>query len=351
MYIQFVFYVLIIINKMKRLLLLSIFFIGILKINAQLTKDSSTSFVFPFKQGDTKWKSYKSSQDRITALQIPSNLLYKIPTGDLLEICLEFPYTSDVVALNCFEIGIEMIKKKFNGWDELFKRDDFVNALTSKFKETPIERVSGNAVNDIDKGRSMFYDYLITSILNLPALRKQMNNIQKEQVLQIAKVKMERMSDKSNLFCSINIEATKRLQESLSLILDNNITIGEVIGDYQIVGRLTPNGSTVYAGKLVGSDFNASMKAFYRNEAEYNYGAVYVSEATRQYNCHAYAWHISEGNTNDYVWIGNGHDSNTARKRENIYWEDSSYIEVPEGIYIIRAIIGKEILSEKITIK
>ncbi len=318
-------------KKMKRLLLLSIIFIGILKIDAQVRKDSSTSFVFTFKQGDSKWNSYKTSTDRIAALQIPSNLLYNIPSGELLEICLEFPYTSDVAAFNCFEMGMETIKMKFNGWKELFKRGDFINVLTSKFRETPFERLDEFSENDIDKGRVLFSDYLITTILNMPAIRKQMNNSQKEQVLQIAQTKTERLSEISDFSNSINIEAIKRLHESLSMDL-GNITIGEVIGDYQIVGRLTPKGSTVYAGQLIGSDINAYMKAFYRNEAEYNYGALYVSEATRQYNCHAYAWHISQGHANDYVWIGNGYDSISAKQRENIYWEDSSYIEVPEAI-------------------
>ena len=44
-----------------------------------------------------------------------------------------------------------------------------------------------------------------------------------------------------------------------------------------------------------------------------------------KYNCHAYAWHVSEGG--DKVWIG-GYFVTT----EDIYWADGSYTEVAENV-------------------
>lgn len=46
--------------------------------------------------------------------------------------------------------------------------------------------------------------------------------------------------------------------------------------------------------------------------------------ATRTYNCHSYAWHMSEGG--HARWIGVG-----STAHEDIYMTDGSYIEVLEG--------------------
>lgn len=43
---------------------------------------------------------------------------------------------------------------------------------------------------------------------------------------------------------------------------------------------------------------------------------------TKKFNCHAYAWHITEGGANR--WIGY-YENNTD---EHIYWQDGSYVEV-----------------------
>lgn len=53
-------------------------------------------------------------------------------------------------------------------------------------------------------------------------------------------------------------------------------------------------------------------------------GAILVGSPSYQYNCHAYAWHVSEGG--EKVWIGFD-----GSKAEDIYWTDGSYIEVPES--------------------
>lgn len=47
--------------------------------------------------------------------------------------------------------------------------------------------------------------------------------------------------------------------------------------------------------------------------------AIYIDEADPTYNCHAYAWHISEGGS--HVWMG------MSTNPTSIYWEDGSYIE------------------------
>ena len=56
-------------------------------------------------------------------------------------------------------------------------------------------------------------------------------------------------------------------------------------------------------------------------------GATRIGDPTRTYNCHAYAWRMSEGYT-DPVWIG----VKPRLDPVSIYWTDGSYIEVPENV-------------------
>lgn len=82
----------------------------------------------------------------------------------------------------------------------------------------------------------------------------------------------------------------------------------------------TPRGSIV-PGVLHGiTDMSASEKASLDADMSRRYPqAVRLEGATALYNCHGYAWHMSEGGNK--VWI------NTTPA---IYWSDGSYLEITE---------------------
>ena len=86
----------------------------------------------------------------------------------------------------------------------------------------------------------------------------------------------------------------------------------------------TPNNSTVQdCGVFTSTDFSytSTQLAALTKEIYDNFnGAELVGAPTYKYNCHAYAWHLTEGGNN--VWIG----LNT--NPTSIYWTDGSYVEV-----------------------
>lgn len=90
----------------------------------------------------------------------------------------------------------------------------------------------------------------------------------------------------------------------------------------------TPYKTTVPDTYYVTNGQNATYSVFERsiieNHLYNNYGgATIVGDQDYRYNCHAYAWHVSEGG--DLVWMG----KNTVFA-EDVYWNDCSYIEVSE---------------------
>jgi hypothetical protein len=71
------------------------------------------------------------------------------------------------------------------------------------------------------------------------------------------------------------------------------------------------------------SDWSDYVVYYYPSATEIN-----APSATNSYNCHGFAWHVSEGGSN--VWIGlAGYDANP-NIVEDIYWNDQSYIETTE---------------------
>lgn len=95
-----------------------------------------------------------------------------------------------------------------------------------------------------------------------------------------------------------------------------------VYADKQIDVK-TPKGSSVVA--WICDEMSASDIAYFDQIYTSNYPkAVMLEHSTNKYNCHGYAWHMSEGG--DARWIGYKDDTD-----EDIYMEDGSYIEVSAG--------------------
>jgi hypothetical protein len=83
----------------------------------------------------------------------------------------------------------------------------------------------------------------------------------------------------------------------------------------------TPKNSTVPDTYLMDEVSQSEIDAMNDWATSTYPNAILIESATRTYNCHAYAWHVSEGGNK--VWIG----CYTATA-EDIYWQDGSYGEV-----------------------
>lgn len=87
-----------------------------------------------------------------------------------------------------------------------------------------------------------------------------------------------------------------------------------------------------------GTEFTAWTNMPYMSEeekAELSWDVIYtypqasqIGSATRDYNCHGFAWHYSEGSSP--VWIGLEYYDEDPEVVEDVYWTDESYIETTE---------------------
>lgn len=92
----------------------------------------------------------------------------------------------------------------------------------------------------------------------------------------------------------------------------------------------TPTNVTIDAQNFVGTDFNNSEVDYYNSLWTQGWNVQILANSTNTYNCHGYAWHMSDGGST--IWIDDvnqaGNPSNNVRTK---YYSgtNSTYIEVP----------------------
>lgn len=95
-----------------------------------------------------------------------------------------------------------------------------------------------------------------------------------------------------------------------------------LIGNAQTVYLTTPKGSKVYAFERAEMSANDIQR--YTNQARSQYPqAEVLANASATYNCHSYAWNLSEGGT-QVCWLNQDPDL-------HLYWDDGSYTQTNES--------------------
>lgn len=99
-------------------------------INAQ----NSIIWDYPIKPGSEKWKSFQSHDEMLKVCQIPEDILKKIPTKDLLKICMNYPLSLDLFVYSSVLEGFERTTERFNGFRELLQRADNYGYILSELR-------------------------------------------------------------------------------------------------------------------------------------------------------------------------------------------------------------------------
>lgn len=144
--------------------------------------------VFP---ESSKWQQL-SYQERISMLQIPEDTLRVISTSRLLETCIYYPFNIDILASEDYRIGFAVVRKGFNGFNELYKRSDCIQQLIAYYESQKVSIY--NQISDkYDKGRYSF-NYLVMEMLILEVV----NLLTENQCVQIAKLLVQKRDERMN---------------------------------------------------------------------------------------------------------------------------------------------------------
>ena len=277
---------------------------------------------YPVKPGSEEWGKLKTEVDRFAVLQIPENLLKTMNTHDLVVTCLNYPGMVLFGVYNDMQKGMEHLIKNFNGLQELMQRTDAPAELLSVYKQMNSSKLKLLS-------RSIYFELLLTQ----DCVIDKMSDAERSLLMEEARNRLYHKIDNSEEYSVMDYQPSlmiveKNLKKTVGKSsVKSNDPLDQLVAESLMSLNLektqttiyTPNGTPITVEKLVSGDLTSDQKLQMKNELlnRYNNRIIYVSEATWSFNCHAYAWYLSEGKK-DKVWIGTFEVPR--------FWEDGSYI-------------------------
>ncbi len=296
---------------LRKILFSMAFILGCINYNGFSATSMNSTFEYPFELGDTVWDSFESNETRLEALQIPEASLNAISTSRLLTLCLDFPYNVEIFCLGDVEVDCKPVFDMFNGYSELFSREDLSQVVLDFLEIFPemIEQVKEKTL--IEQGElSLKYKIL----LNIISFSKIGEGDQRDAHL---------INDK--------IEGLANIIKSYPQIFSYFAIPHSELSTYDFgmpeewvtynAGKVTlPNKYQIEVLRWVDGELSQAEKEHAKKIAESYKGEV-VMEATNKYNCHGYAWYMYPLHLSDPVWI----------PEPDLYWKTGCYYEVPEN--------------------
>jgi len=92
-------------------------------------QDNNLTWNFPINPSTPEWKELKSYDEQLSAYNIPERMIKNISTPELVKICLAYPEWGIINAFNDRRIGLNNMMSQFNGFSELFARNDAAKEL------------------------------------------------------------------------------------------------------------------------------------------------------------------------------------------------------------------------------
>ncbi|MFP4449288.1 MAG: hypothetical protein ACLFPH_11185 [Bacteroidales bacterium] len=144
---------------------------------------------FPVKPGTDAWASLTSTQEMIDTCQIPVEILSKLTTAELAELCLNYPLLGDMLVTNDFQKGFEAMSSFFNGFQELKKRNDAGVTLLKLYTDFNLHSLQEKKGKEIT---NVFLDMCIDVIMAQPVFLQQFNKEQEDELMEASLNRLKR---------------------------------------------------------------------------------------------------------------------------------------------------------------
>lgn len=290
-------------NSVKRIaVLMSLFVIFTLTIRAVPASE------FRFPTGESL-KAMKKNAEIVAAMQIPVDILKRMPTSDLVKTCLDYPLFPDIVFYDSPQKGMDALIAQFNGLEELMKRKNAGAELLRVYCTTDPQGFDVSLSSDRLGAFTMRINYLELLLAQEPVL-KTLDREQRDALVGESVRKLESKLNFPDIYGQFSIDATamagfrlmeeekdgesnrkfgpgSRLKELYEQIMISKPRSGDI---------LTPCG-TVVPGTIAGGTAALSVHemSFIQSYIPISYPtASVVGDADPDYNCHSYAWDMSQ---------------------------------------------------------
>lgn len=143
---------------------------------------NAASFEFP----EINWAAYDTHAQKVAACQIPDSILPNIPTAELVGICMEYPLLFDAYAFNTPLQGMKVVASRFNGLQELMKRQDNFECILAYLKGKDVRTLNFTTLSLAEEGQQLLSYSLCEYLLSFAEVIRNATTGAKEEAAQYA---------------------------------------------------------------------------------------------------------------------------------------------------------------------
>ena len=310
----------------------------------EITVQTNERYVFPAEKDYKAWVDIVTLEDRLSACEVPENLLHSMTTDALVRTVLNYPLNFIYSAYNDPTVAVDIIVKNSPLHQELFNRGDAAETLLRYFDQSCIskgrvESMINPGETSLTYGNEMFFDYLLASRLDSGLFSER----DKESLRAIARRKLAERQADAETFSEVSLAPLR--------MIANDSSEGAQTRTYTFWYWYTP----------FGYKFNVEERTeMTRTEIWYStwyYTNNYITDAgmhamaSNCYNGNGYAWMINDptagspnsattsnswledggdtGNTISNLWTDAFYDTATSSTAEKIYYNGSDHTAIP----------------------
>lgn len=314
-------------------------------------------YTYPIQPGTAAWEALTSHAEMVAATQIPLETLQQMSTAALIESVLAYPLNGDILAYNSTQAGFDAVAAEFDGYVELFNRADAASILLANYQALDPAVVTAASVDD--QGA---YDRQLTLIETLLAQDAIQMKLTPEEQTALVAASLDKFYAKQALNevyghfgrersavvmgralqAGIVVAATAgasnevlttflaeagfaddhtlntlvaQAESYLGLTGQNAAEINASAAEDYDAYVTTPRGTRVPVRATTYELTQAQIQSIHTYVARVYPRATRLSNASRRYNCHSFAWYSAS--TSNIAWMNTPSD--------DIYMRDGSY--------------------------
>lgn len=187
-----------------------------------------STFVFP----NIQWEKLDTHEQKTNLCEIPDSLLNKIPTEELVEICMNYPLLFDAYAFETPLIGLKVVTSRFNGFTELLKRKDNCSYIFKHLKNYQIESMNLDKMSSLDRGEFKLTYTLCEYLLSFDKILSNATNEQLEEIILFANETSEHKEANTQHYALNGLTSSIYLWASVAIKKTNSRSFNPILENF-----------------------------------------------------------------------------------------------------------------------
>jgi uncharacterized protein (UPF0335 family) len=110
-----------------------------------VAQEKKTIWDYPVQPGMEKWEQLQTEKERISAVQVPEEILVKLSSEEIVQLCLLFPSFGYFTAFNTPQEGFNIMLSQFNIFRHLLSKKDVGRSLIDVYKDAGMSGFKKNS--------------------------------------------------------------------------------------------------------------------------------------------------------------------------------------------------------------